>query len=71
MEESRLDFLGYQICLGDDVVFIEQGYRNLMRGKIIAVNSKKATIQLENRYDTRKKTQRFYSDLLKVRTQGT
>lgn len=30
------DFLGQPLAIGDDVVFIQPGYRSLMRGRIYA-----------------------------------
>jgi ribosomal protein L24 len=69
--ENRKDFIGHQVCVGDNIVFIEKGYRNLKHGKVIAVNEHKATIELENRQGVHKTTQRFYSDLLKIRKDCT
>lgn len=40
------DFLGNEIQIGDPIVFMELGYRNLVKGKIIKI-TEKGTVFIE------------------------
>ncbi len=43
--ETAVDFLGNEIKVGDEVVFIRNGYRRFNKGKIIKLSKQKAIIE--------------------------
>jgi hypothetical protein len=49
------DFLGKELQIGDEVVFMQLKYRNLLRGKIIAMS--KIKIQIKHAPDNWGKTE--------------
>jgi hypothetical protein len=55
------DFLGKELSVGDDVVFMQIGYRNFLTGTIHKLNKVKATISHGD-----KKTIQFYSQIIKI-----
>jgi len=65
--EKKYDFLGKVLKVGDEVVFMQIRYRNLMRGTILKMNEKKATIEhlTTNTYKT--KSIQFYNQIIRVR----
>lgn len=42
---SKLDFLGNELNIGDEVVFCEPSYRNLIRGSIVRVTDKLVIVE--------------------------
>jgi hypothetical protein len=64
---NNLDFLGNKICDGDEIIFIERDYRNFMKGVVIKLSTKKATIEYVSRHSGKKyTTTRFYKDIIKI-----
>jgi hypothetical protein len=45
MKTNNLDFLGQEVCVGDNVIFMQLNYRNLMTGEVIGVTPKKFKIR--------------------------
>lgn len=43
------DYIGHPIYVGDEVVFIRTGYRELQGGKVVKIGKKKITIQVNGR----------------------
>lgn len=60
------DFLGQELNIGDEVVFIQLGYRNLLRGKIKKITEKTVLIEHKktNTYST--ETKQFPSQVVKI-----
>lgn len=59
------DFLGRDLAVGDEVVFIQLGYRNLLRGRIIKITAK--TVLIEHApaaYSTQ--TKQFHDQVVKI-----
>lgn len=46
------DFLGNELSLGDEVVFVQQNYRNYLRGHIVAFTPKNVRVSFigDSRY---------------------
>jgi len=57
----KVDFLGNELNVDDEVVFMQTNYRNLCKGIIKKLGEKKATIfnGTENKYQ-------FYCQIIKV-----
>lgn len=43
------DFIGNELNVGSIIAFIEPGYRNLVKGTIIAVTAKRVKVEIHNR----------------------
>lgn len=65
MEEKR-DFLGKRLEVGDPVVFMQIGYRGLMRGVISKLGPKKATISHEPTNTHQTRSIQFYEQIIKA-----
>lgn len=66
--ERKVDFLGNELNVGDEVIFMNIGYRTLMIGKIVKMNPKKATIDFKkpnNTHNWQGQTFQFYNQLIK------
>ena len=66
IEEQKVDFLGKVLSVGDTVVFMQIGYRNFLKGKIVKMSNKKATIEHERANIGGTQTLQFYNQLIKV-----
>jgi len=44
VHQSTLDFLGNKLIVGDAVVFVQLGYRNLLCGKIKSISTTGKTV---------------------------
>lgn len=64
----KKDYLGNVLAVGDQVAFIERGYRNFVRGEITKLNDVKATIWIPPvvGYTEGKFAMREYSVIIKV-----
>ena len=62
----KTDFLGNELNLHDEVVFIQLGYRNLLRGKIIKMTDKTCTIEHEPTNTGKTTTKQVYNQLIKI-----
>lgn len=60
---SPKDFLGNPLKAGDNIVYIENKYKNFKKAKIIKLNDKKATIGFNESKFT---TTRYYNDIIKI-----
>lgn len=61
--DSPKDFLGNSLKVGDNIVYIENKYRNFRKAKIVKLNDKKATIGFNESKFT---TTRYYNDIIKI-----
>ena len=43
--DIKTDYFGRVLCVGDEVVFMQIKHRNLIRGHIVKLSDKKATIE--------------------------
>jgi len=62
----KTDFLGNELNIGDEVVFMQLNYRSLMKGTIVSMAEKQAIIDHQMTNTCRHKTKQFYSQLIKV-----
>ena len=68
MEKNmKTDYLGNEIKIGDIVVFMQIGYRGLMKGKITAMTDKKATIIHEKTNTCKTKSLQFHKQMIKIK----
>jgi hypothetical protein len=58
------DFLGQELKVGDEVVFMELGYRNLLRGKIVKINVK--TLLIEHGESWRRETKQTSEQVVRI-----
>ena len=63
---DKKDFLGNVLKVGDEVVFMQINYRSLMRGTIIKLSEKKATISHEETNTYKTKSIQFYNQIVKI-----
>ena len=61
----KTDFLKKELKVGDSVIFMTPGYRELTIGRIIRMTDQKATIQYERYNRTHEKLQR-YRQIIKI-----
>lgn len=64
------DFLGNDLKEGDEVVFMQCGYRNFLRGKIKKLSEKTAIITHKETNTCSKETKQFHNQLIKVFQHG-
>ena len=60
------DFLGNEFEVGDQVVFMQLSYRNLVKGKVIKETSQMCTIQHEKLNVGGTTTRQFHNQVIKV-----
>jgi hypothetical protein len=61
------DFLGQELQIGDDVVFMQINYRNFLRGKIKKLSDKKATISHRQAGRSgHEQSIQFYDQIIKI-----
>lgn len=62
----QVDFLGNELNIGDEVVFMRVEYRNLMRGVIKSMGTVKGTIEHTPDYRNRSTTMQFFNQMVKI-----
>ncbi len=62
----KLDFLGKELNVGDHVVFMQKNYRNFLKGEIISMSEKKATIKHDKTNTCSTETIQFFGQLIKI-----
>lgn len=67
--DTKRDFLGSVLNIGDEVVFMQIHYRGLMIGRITSMSEKKATLRHDRTNTYKAKSIQFYNQILKI--QGT
>jgi len=60
------DFLGNDINVGDEVVFVELGYRNLLRGQIIRISHKTCIISHKMTNTGRTESKQLHNQVVKI-----
>lgn len=60
------DYLGNILNVGDTVVFMQIGYRGLMKGKIVSISNHKAKITHEKTNTCRTESIQFHNQMIKV-----
>lgn len=71
MEDVKRDFLGNELKVGDDVVFMLIGYRDLRRGTIVKMTPKKCRIKHSQTSMYHMETLQFYNQVVKVPSNQT
>ena len=59
------DFVGNELNIGDEVIFIQVGYKALAKGKILRLGPKKATITPDNTRYPGDIVIQFYDQIIK------
>ena len=62
----KTDYLGNELNIGDTVVFMQIGYRGLMKGEIISMSDKKAKIKHPPTNTCRTESIQFYNQMIKI-----
>lgn len=62
----KTDFLGREVTVGDKVIFVQKGYRNLMVGEIIKMAEKTALIKHAKTNTCSTETRQFYCQIVKI-----
>jgi len=65
--EKKYDFLGKVLKVGDEVVFMQINYRQLMRGIIVKMGKRKATIEHLTTNTCKTKSIQFHNQIIRVR----
>lgn len=65
-ENIPTDFFGKPLYIGDEVAFMQLGYRNFIKGKISKLTPQKATIEHERQNVGGPKTVQFFYQLIKI-----
>ena len=60
------DYLGNKLHIEDTVVFMQIGYRGLMKGKIAKMSRMKATLTHEMTNTCRTESVQFYDQMIKI-----
>lgn len=66
---SKLDFLGNEIEVGDQVVFMQLKYRNLMKGEVVKITDQKVKIKHEPTNTFRTHTMQDFNQVVKINTE--
>ena len=61
-----LDFLGKELNVGDDVVFVQLSYRNLLKGTIKKITPKTVIISHERTNVGGTETKQFHNQVIKI-----
>ena len=62
----KTDFLGNELNIGDEVVFMQLSYRSLMRGKITRISDTKVKIEHERLGNGRTECMQLQKQVVKV-----
>ena len=65
-DELKVDYLGNELGLGMEVVFMQLGYRGLMKGIIVKMGGKQSTMSHERTNTGRTSSRQFNSQLIKI-----
>ena len=60
------DFLGKELRVGDNVVFMEIKYRNFKKAVITKLTPQKAYISFENHYGWEREVLQFHNQLIRI-----
>lgn len=60
------DFVGKELNIGDEVVFMMRNYRSLLKGTIIKLTPKNAVIKHEKDSNYSEQTMQFFSQIVKI-----
>jgi len=63
---TALDFLGKELNVGDDVVFVQLSYRNLLKGTIKKITPKTLIISHERTNVGGTETKQFHDQVIKI-----
>ncbi len=66
MSKIKKDYIGNTLKIGDTVVFMQIGYRGLMKGKIISMSDQKAKITHAATNTCRIESIQFYNQMIKL-----
>jgi phage gp45-like len=64
----KTDYLGNELKVGDTVVFMQIGYRGLMKGIITKLSDKKATIAHDMTNTCSTESMQFHDQMIKINT---
>lgn len=62
----KTDYLGKELNIGDTVVFMQIGYRGLMKGIIVKMNDQKAKLVHPPTNTCKKESVQFYTQMIKI-----
>lgn len=62
----KTDFIGNELKVGDEVIFMQKSYRNLLRGTIVSMSEQKCKIQHGKTNDGGTETIQFFGQVIKV-----
>lgn len=62
----KKDFLGNDLFVGDEVVFMQIRYRGLMKGRIKSLSNKKAIIEHEKTNVGSQESIQFHDQIIKI-----
>lgn len=65
-EEKRCDFIGNELQIGDEVVFMQLKYRNLMRGTIKTMAPKSALLGHKKTNTCSTESRQCYKQMIKI-----
>ena len=65
-EDKKCDFLGNELNVGDEVVFMQLKYRNLMKGTIKHMSPKTALIEHKMTNTCSTESKQFYKQMVKI-----
>lgn len=65
------DFIGQQLFIGDDVVFMQIGYRNLCKGVIRGISEKQLMIDHDKLNTCETQTKQFHGQVIKIPKEKT
>lgn len=60
------DFLGQELQVGDEIVFVQLGYRNLFKGKIASMTPKTLMIEHDRTNVGSTSTKQFHDQVVKI-----
>lgn len=60
------DYLGNELNVGDTVVFMQIGYRGLMKGEIVSLSRHKAKIKHEMTNTCRTESMQWHDQMIKI-----
>jgi peroxiredoxin len=63
--EKALDFFGNEIRVGDEVAFMQTGYRHFIKGKIEKITSQNVIISHNETNVCKKQTKQFHNQVIR------
>lgn len=64
MNKKQYDFLGKELNIGDNVVFVQINYRNLLKGTIKTMAPK--SVLISHGYENNSETRQRYEQIIKI-----